>query len=130
MDAPARVQLSAQALRTKWKEDKLQRQIDAEKIVTVHGTNVGVLMSEMVGLIEYYRLHRSKTVWEKEWKIQNSTTGETFLNKLLVSMQRNAEQLPLENPQQFALDVAEYIQKCWGPPVVPLVKRKRSYNRR
>ena len=112
--------LSTEALRTKWAANKKQRQAAAEQIVAIHGTNVSILMSEVVGLVEYYRLYRSRISWDKQW----SNDSQTHIEKLTASVKRNAAQLPLENPEQFAIDIVHYIHECWTKTVRH--KRKRS----
>tara|TARA_B100000780_G_scaffold267168_1_gene223996 strand:- start:1991 stop:2332 length:342 start_codon:yes stop_codon:yes gene_type:complete len=96
-------------LRAKWKKEKQERDNQALHIVETHGNNVQILMSEIVGLVNYYRVYRSRTKWETMW----SNDGTTFLDKLISSLLRNAKQLPLENPETFAKDVAKFIKDSW-----------------
>lgn len=107
--------MSAEQIQAKWSSEKKQRQAMAKKLVTTHGTNVSILVSEIVGLVEYYRVYRSRIIWEKEWKPND---GQTCRNKLLASVKRNASQLPLENSDQFAIDVVKYIESSWTRAIV------------
>ena len=109
------------SLRLKWAESKKFRVAAAAQIVATHGFNIQVLMSEIVSLVDYYRVHRARTSWNKVW----SNDGTTCMDKLFKSLERNASQLPLENPEQFARDVSAYIQSSWIE-VVSTKKRGRK----
>jgi hypothetical protein len=111
---------TATSLRAQWATERQQRETKACRIVEVHGTNMSTLVSEVVGLVEYYRIYRLRTVWDKTWSNNNSTC----MDKLLSSLNRNSKQLPLENPEQFANDIANYISSSWTP--LPLLKKKRK----
>ena len=128
-------------LEAEWSKQKAQRAANAQAIVKEFGPAISVLMEEVVALVDYYRIHSSRIDFECEWKqkrgnpksAKKSEKGEAAAGaavssvsvvaapktslmrweKLLMSVERNARSLPIQNADLFSQRVVQFIRDSW-----------------